>query len=155
MMDKMLTEEPGLSAKTALMWAILAKNTLENVTGYSPFQIVFGEQPRLPSVYTSGPPGLEEVAMSKKVADNINAMHLSRKAYIECESDRVLKQALKQRIYHRGDDVVIGHWIYFRNKPQAKGRSKWEGPVKVVGKDNKTLYVVRGGKLLSINSDHA
>ena len=58
MMDKMLTEEPGLSAKTALMWAVLAKNTLENVTGYSPFQIVFGEQPRLPSVYTSGPPGL-------------------------------------------------------------------------------------------------
>ena len=155
MMDKMLTEEPGLSPSTALMWAVLAKNTLENVSGYSPFQIVFGEQPQLPSVYTSGPPGLEEVVMNKKVADNINAMHLSRKAYIECESDRVLKQALKQRIYQRGNDVDIGHWIYFCNKPSSKGRSKWEGPVKVVGKDKKTLYVVRGGKLLSINSDHA
>ena len=154
MMDKMLTEEPALSPNIALMWAVLAKNTLENVSGYSPFQIVFGEQPRLPSVYTSGPPGLEEVVMNKKVADNINAMHLSRKAYIECESDRVLKQALKQRIYQRGDDIDIGHWIYFCNKP-SKGRSKWEGPVKVVGKDKKTLYVVRGGKLLSINSDHA
>ena len=52
MMDKMLTEEPGLSPQTALMWAVLAKNTLENVSGYSPFQIVFGEQPKLPSVHT-------------------------------------------------------------------------------------------------------
>ena len=90
----MITEDASSSPQTALMWAVLAKNSLQNVSGFSPFQIVFGEQPQLPSVYTAGPPGLEEVVMSKKVADNINAMHLSRKAYIECESDRVLKEAL-------------------------------------------------------------
>ena len=79
-----------------------------NVSGFSPFQIVFGESPRLPSVYASGPPGLEEVSMSKAMADHINAMHLARQAFIECESDRVLKAALKQRLYQRGDDVKQG-----------------------------------------------
>ena len=155
MMDKMRSHDSTLSADLALLWAVLAKNSLQNVSGFSPFQIVFGEAPSLPSVYTSGPPGLEEVSMSKAMADHINAMHLARQAYIECESDRVLKTALKQRIYQRGDDVKQGDWIYFKNKPLKMGHSKWEGPVKVVAKDRKTLYVVRGGKFLSINSDHA
>ena len=155
MMDKMRSQDPTLSAELSLLWAVLAKNSLQNVSGFSPFQIVFGEAPCLPSVYASGPPGLEEVSMSKSMADHINAMHLARQAYIECESDRVLKIALKQRIYQRGDDVKQGDWIYFKNKPLKMGHSKWEGPVKVVAKDKKTLYVVRGGKLLSINSDHS
>ena len=155
MIDKMRTQDPQLSAKLALLWAVLAKNSLQNVSGFSPFQIVFGEAPSLPSVYAAGPPGLEEVTMSKAMADHINAMFLGRQAYIECESDRVLKAALKQRVYQRGDDIKQGDWIYFKNKPIKMGHSKWEGPVKVIGKDRKTLYVVRGGKFLSINSDHA
>ena len=154
MMDKMRTEDPGLRAELALTWSVVAKNSLQNVSGFSPYQIVFGQQPSLPSVYSAGPPGMEEVVMTKAVADNINAMHLARQAYIECESDRVLKAALKQRIYKRGDDIKINDWIYYNN-PKPYTKSKWEGPVKVVGKDKKTLYAVRGGKLLSINSDHA
>ena len=149
MMKKMRMEDPSLSAEVALIWALAAKNSLENVSGFSPFQIVFGESPKLPSVYTAGPPGLEEVVMSKAVADHINALHLAREAYISGESDRVIKTALKQRIYKRGHDINQGDWIYFKN------REKWEGPVKVCAKDGKSLYAVRAGRLLTINSDHA
>ena len=149
MMAKILMQDPSLSPEVAFTWALAAKNTLQNVSGFSSFQIVFGQAPSLPSVYTAGPPGLEEVVMSKAVADHINALHLAREAYIEGESDRVLKAALKQRIYTRGNDVQAGDWIYFKNK------KKWEGPVKVTTKDGKSLYAVRGGKLLTINTDHA
>ena len=90
--------------------------------------------------------------MSKALANHINAMHLARQAFIECESDRVLKAALKQKVYQRGDNVKQGDWIYFKQNIKS-GKSKWEGPVKVVAKDRKTLYVVRGGRFLSINSD--
>ena len=100
-------------------------------------------------MYTVGPPGLEEVAMSKSVADHINALFLAREAYIQGESDRVLKAALKQRVYKRGEDIQIGDWIYFNNT------GKWQGPVKVTTKDGKSLYVVRSGKLLTVNTDHA
>ena len=87
--------------------------------------------------------------MSKSVADHINALFLAREAYIQGESDRVLKAALKQRVYKRGEDIQTGDWIYFNNT------GKWQGPVKVTTKDGKSLYVVRGGRLLTINSDHA
>ena len=149
MISKMRLEDPTLSAEIALTWALVAKNSLENISGFSPFQIVFGQAPKLPSVYTAGPPGLEEVVMSKSVADHINALHLAREAYISGESDRVIKRALKQRIYRRGQEIQQGDWIYYKN------RGKWEGPVKVCTKDGKSLYAVRAGRLLTINSDHA
>ena len=99
MITKMLMHDPSLSVSVALTWALMAKNTLQNISGFSPFQIVFGKTPALPSVYTAGPSGLEEVVMAKSVANNINAMHLAREAYIEGESDKILKAALKDRIY--------------------------------------------------------
>ena len=113
MMKKMRSEDPSLTADVALTWALVAKNSLDNISGFSPFQIVFGEQPKLPSVYTAGPPGMEEVVMNKAVADHINALFLAREAYTAGESDRILKAALKQRIYKRGEDVKTGDWIYF------------------------------------------
>ena len=149
MISKMRMEDPSLSVNVALKWALVAKNSLENYSGFSPFQIVFGEAPKLPSVYTAGPPGLEEVNMNKSVADHINALHLAREAYTWGESNRVIKAALKQRIYKRGQDVKHGDWIYYKNN------GKWQGPMKVCAKDGKSLYAVRAGKLLTINSDHA
>ena len=150
MMSKMMDEDKNLSAETALCWALNAKNSLENNNGYSPFQLVFGESPKLPSVFTAGPPGLEEVVMNKKIAEHINAMHSAREAFIKCESDKVLKQALKSRIYVQGKNIVPGDWIYFKNNTK-----KWEGPVKITTKDGKLLYAVRNRKLLTINIDHA
>ena len=109
----MRLEDPSLSAEVALTWALVAKNTLQNVSGFSPFQIVFGKDPQLPSVYTAGPPGLKEVVMDKAVANHINALHMARQAYIAGESDKVLKGMLKQRIYTRGDEIDRRDWIYF------------------------------------------
>ena len=44
---------------------------------------------------------------------HISALHLAREAFVECEADRVLKTALKQRVYARGEDIspgdVTGH----------------------------------------------
>ena len=149
MIAKMLMQDPKMSPSVALTWALMAKNTLQNVSGFSPFQIVFGKSPAPPSVYVAGPSGLEEVEMAKSVADNINAMHLAREAYIAGESDKILKKALKDRIYTRGTNIKINDSIYFKNQ------DRWQGPVKVVGKDGKSLYVVRGGRFLTVNADHA
>ena len=82
MMSKMLDEDKDLSSDTALCWALNAKNSLENNNGFSPFQLVFGESPKFPSVFTAGPPGMEEVVMNKKVAERINAMHSAREAFL-------------------------------------------------------------------------
>ena len=144
----MLTSDPEIKPKIALAWCINAKNTLENVKGFSPAQIVFGRNPKLPNLFSAGPTGFEEVAVSKTLAQHINAMHKAREAFIESESDRTLKFALKQRIYKGVGDVDVGEWIYYKNS------KKWEGPVKIHSKDGKLLYSVRANKLLTINSDH-
>ena len=150
MMEKMIFQDPSLNPEIALCWALNAKNSLENYQGFSPSQIVFGQNPRLPALYSSGPPGFEEVSMSKAMADHINALHSAREAFIECEADRVLKAALKQRVFASTDQIKASDWIYFKNKSK-----RWEGPVKVTTVSGKLLYAVRGGKLLTINSDHA
>ena len=94
---------------------------------------MFGHSPRLPSVHTAGPPGWEEVSMNRVLAEHINALHKAREAFIECESDRIIKTALKKRFYSQPEDISPGSWIYFKND------KKWEGPVKITTKDGKLL----------------
>ena len=86
--------------------------------------------------------------MNEVLAEHI-ALHSAKEAFIECESDRIIKTALKKKIYSRLEDREQGSWIYYKTD------KKWEGPVKVTTKDGKPLYAVRAGKLLTINSDHA
>ena len=140
MITKMRFQDPSLVPDIALCWALNAKNSLQNHLGFSPAQLVFGENPKLPTLYTAGPPGLEEAKVSKAAGMHINALHLAREAFIECEADKVLRQALKQKVFARGEDVKTGDWIYFKNKSR-----KWEGPVRVSSRDGKSLFAIRAG----------
>ena len=116
-MKKMLLADPKMGADVALSWSISAANSLENHGGFSPAQIVFGQQPVVPTLSTVGPPGMEEVELSDKVAEHLHALHLAREMYIKCESDRVLADALKQRFFVGAGEVVKGDWIYYKQGP--------------------------------------
>ena len=147
--EKMLFADPTIPPEIALCWALNAKNTLENNQGFSPAQLVFGENPSLPSVYAAGPPGWEEVEMSKSLSQHIQALHLAREAFMQVENDKALKTILKKRVYSNTIELNPGDWIYYKND------RKWEGPIKITTKDGKLLYAVRAGKLVTINADHA
>ena len=110
---------------------------------------MFGENPRLPALYLVRPPGHEEVVVGKSMAQHINAMHLAREAFIKCESDTVLKTSLRKRVYAREETINPGDWVYYKKK-----NKHWECPVRITTMDGKSLYAVRAGSLLTINSDH-
>ena len=105
MLQKMIFQDPSLRLEVGLCWALNAKNSLESYQGFSPSQLVFGENPRLPALYSAGPPGLEEVRVSKAMMEHIQALHSAREAFIQCEADRVLREALRSRIYAKGEQI--------------------------------------------------
>ena len=49
MLKKLMKESPKCKLQVALAWAVNAKNSLQNVYGFSPSQLVFGYNPNLPS----------------------------------------------------------------------------------------------------------
>jgi hypothetical protein len=110
---------------------------------------VFNQNPNLPNVLTSGPPGLEEVKLTAKVAKNLATMQAAKEAFIQCEADRTIAETLKSRLYvSEGQKVESGTWVYYKQHGKI-----WKGPVKIHSVDGKRLYAVRGGKLQCINRD--
>ena len=89
-----IMEDGSCSIKNALVWAISAKNALQNNRGYSPNQLVFGRNPNLPSVLTAKPPALRTYTPSKLITEHLNALHLARKSFIESESSKKIKLSL-------------------------------------------------------------
>ena len=62
------------------------KNSMQNVYGFSPNQLVFGTNPNLPNIMTEGLPALEGKTSSEVFADHMNALHASRN--VQRESGR-------------------------------------------------------------------
>ena len=63
--------------ETALCWALQAKNSLDNVHGFSPAQLVFGQNPTVPTTLNSDPPALESQYDSELVKKNITKLKLA------------------------------------------------------------------------------
>ena len=151
MMKKMLDSDASLTPEDALLWSVNAKNSLENYSGFSPYQLVFAANPKFPSVTQCGPPGYENRTVSEIFAKDINALHRAREEFVKAESSNVLKKALKGRVYARGEGIETGDLIYYQ-----QGRDKiWSGPNKVIGVNGKKLFIDRGGYMATVNKDNA
>ena len=97
MVNKM-TSDSDSSLEVALAWALNAKNSLHNVYGFSPAQLVFGRNPNMPSVLNDKFPALDGMTQSEEVARHLNARHEARKAFIECEASEKIRRALRHNV---------------------------------------------------------
>ena len=79
------------SWETALNWALMAKNALHNVYGYSPYQPVFGKNPNLPSVLVDSPPALEGTSISQIVPTISQQCMLQGKHLVKQNHQNVLE----------------------------------------------------------------
>ena len=110
-------EDTGCNLKVALSWGVCAKNSLSNINGYSPYQLVFGNNPRLPSILHDKLPALEEKCYSKVMSKNLNAMHSSRKNFIKAESCDKLRRALRTKTRnHTGQLFHMGQSVYYKRE---------------------------------------
>ena len=127
----------------------MAKNSLQMVYGYSPNQLVFGSNPKLPNIVTDGPPAWEIGRMSEAMAKHLGALHAARKAFIKSESCSKLKLALKAKIRSNLDTYTNGDIVYYKREKD----DRWMGPAKVVFQDGKVIFIRHGAYFVRISAN--
>ncbi|CAG2237353.1 unnamed protein product [Mytilus edulis] len=121
-----IRESSNLSWETAISWAVNAKNSLVNVYWYSPYQIVFGRNPNLPSTLVNKPPALEGETMTS-------------------ESSEKIRRALRKQVRPSGEKFRNGDKVYFLRDNQ------WKGPGTVIGQDNVVVFIRYGGTYVRVH----
>lgn len=143
-----IKSETGCSTEIAVCWAVNAKNSMANVHGFSPQQLVFGYNTYCPGLDDKeiSVSQIEDIATSKIVADNLNAMYEARSAFISAQNSERLKRALKGRIYKAYETkYFIGDKVYYRTTDNT-----WRGPGTVIGQYRKLVLVKTGGLFVRV-----
>ena len=145
-----IKEESACDLNTALSWAIMAKNCLHNVSGFSPYQLVYGRNLNLPLVVTDTPPALEGTSISKYVTNHMEALHVPREAFVKVESSEKIRRALRRQILPSGTTFDTGDLVYYK----CNSSDKWKGPGHVIGQDGQQVFVRHTGTYVRIHPCH-
>ena len=137
----------GCDWKTALDWALMAKNSMHNVHGYSPYQLVFGQNPNLPSVLTNEPPALEGTSTATWMAQHIATLHATRTAFTEAECSERIRRALRKQLQPTKDKYETGDRVYYKRVDTTE----WKGPGTVIGQDGVVIFVRHGGTYIRVH----
>ena len=130
--------EYNISTKAALPWAISVKNTLTNVYGFSPNQLVFGRNPNLPETMINRlPAGNDCVSYLKEV---LTSLHSARQGFVQQQSSERLRRALARKT-RKIDHYINGDLVYYKRD----NSNEWHGPAKVLGRDAQNYLLKNGG----------
>lgn len=130
-----IKKDNGCSWAMALDWGLMAKNTMHNVHGYSPYQLVFGQNPNMPSVLTDKPPALENT--NTWMAQHITTLHAARQA----ECSEMIWRARRKQLRPNNDQYETADKVYNKHADYPQ----WKGPVVVIGQDGVVVFVRHGG----------
>ena len=132
----------------ALAWAVSARNALTNYAGFSPNQLVFGQNPGLPNVCENDPPALNPTLTSDIVRVNLNALHLARQEFVKTESSERLSRALRHNIRSSDlNDIQNGDEVFYKRNDSHE----WHGPGVVIGRDGKQILVRHGSVYVRVH----
>ena len=98
MMGNILEESQHFNMDSTLKWSLNAKNSLENVHGFSPFPIKFGQNPKLPSTFPDKPPSIIQHDTSKVLTNKLADLHKVRQAFILSKSREKIQRALNNNV---------------------------------------------------------
>ena len=102
-----------------VLWALLilnAKNSLQSIAGFSPFQLKFGYNADLPATMPENLPVLSMKTSSKVLQENLDAMHKSCTDFIASENDVRIKRALEYKMFELSHKIkhVTGHTVLYQ-----------------------------------------
>ena len=148
-LERLDEDYPDVDLSTKLAWAGMAKNSLQMTYGWSPNQLVFGQNPRLPNIISEGPPAWENSTVSEKVAKHLNTLHGARKAFILSENSSRLKTALQSKVRTCNEVYDFGDIVYYKRSKD----NRWMGPAKVVFQDGKVIFVRHGAVYIRVSAN--
>ena len=93
-----MEESRHLNMDLTLTWCLNAKNSPANMYVFSPFQLVFGQNPKLQSTFTNKPPALFRYDTSKILTDNLTVLPEARQAFTLSESSEKIQRALNNNV---------------------------------------------------------
>ena len=147
MMQK-LTADNNCKPELALCWALNAKNSLQNVAGFTPFQLAIGCNPTLPSTLHDDLPALSTRPTSKIIEENLRAIHNARRAFIESENNEKIRRSLLHNVRTSGEiKYVTGDCVYYKRNDS----SEWHGPGKVIGQIGQQVFVKHGAFYIRVH----
>ena len=146
------TEQDWLSC---VFQAQSAKNSLLTEAGASPFQLVFGRNPRVPTDLLQESPHTpaSDAAELDDIMSRANAIRqAARRAVLECQDDRALRAALRARP-RVARPFQSGDWVYYwRTQKSVQGvrfdGGRWYGAAMVLGHIGRNLVVAHRRSLL-------
>ena len=147
MLEKIIAGDSECKLENALAWAIHAKNCLEMSAGYSPYQLVFGRNPKLPSVLQDNPPALEGTTINSTFAQHLNNSFSARKEFVKAESAEKIRRGLRRKVRKIGKIYNNGERVYFKRDNEIK----WRGPGVVIGHHSRVVTVQYGREIYKVH----
>lgn len=151
-LGKLRADSPGANIQLLLDMACMAKNSLLVHGAATPYQLMCGSQPRLPSTLTDAPPALSSVRVAgdTNLQETLRLLAASRVSFLEVEADQSLRWALARKTRSPGvtkwpRDAQVHYW----HKGVTAGTSGWRGPARVGGQTGRQVLLRHGGQWLT------
>ena len=116
MLTKLEYEHSEKDHETLLGSANMARNCLQLWNEFSSHQLVFGTNPKLPGILTDQLPALDGTTASEKFANHLNALHASRRAFIESEANRRIRRALRTKVRAAEQSYKNGDLVFYKRE---------------------------------------
>ena len=143
-----VTDDNNCSLDLAIAWSVSAKNSLSNVYGFSPNQLVFGRNINLPAVHHDRLSAQNETCKNATLARHLIALHKTRQAFISQESCEKLRRALNRQVRNFSDiQYQIGDKVYYKRN----SNHEWRGPAKILGCDKSQYLLKHGGNYVRVH----
>ena len=143
----LMEDDPTLKMQEAVNHAAFVRNSTINDTGFSPFQLVYGRNPRIPgTVEGNHPLSLIADTRNETARQMIARNEATRKKFLEKETDKRIKRAAAERTTFRDDHTYeSGEIVWFRDTKDDERRKgtiigrdgpnwciKWNGHTRTV-----------------------
>jgi len=134
MLRRMRLDRTSAAFQELLDLACMAKNSMGTHAGATPFQLMCGTTPRVPTAFSDALPALSErrVPGDDCLHETLSALHAARLAHTQAEADQSLRRALARN----ATNVPVRSWargdvVYYWTEGTGVSAGAWQGPAHV------------------------